>query len=239
MAYKRKKGHFRLRLSKRRKVSKKFSKVTAKKIVRKAVRLAQEKKQYDQTATNANFTTFTQAQFGTNIIKGTDLSDRVGTRVFLRGIRVDYTIENIQAPTTITRDFFTTFAVVKTWRDDSLQSMWFKTNSGNNRFAWNATSGKDQLDRTLNTTEYKLLGMKQVRTGALNTNSRAFQLNHGKMWIPINCHVTWYNTGETTPYARNEVKPNITFVMYNTDAATVGAAPDPVVTARLSWYFRE
>lgn len=213
--------------------------------INRALAKTQEQKLHDQDHSFSGGG-LTLSQYGVDIAKGNDKDKRIGDKVHLKGVRVQYHFEQINPGSDSdccrVRHYI---YVVCVKRDITLANYWYLKND-DTPLPWNTVDGDGywlHQHTRLNTKDYTVLGKKIMDTNPFQTNNSWATTNKtGAFYVPINLDIKWDDPSATLPYGQNKVRPNVFVVHYSSrldDGRTGSATPLSVQVMKLFWYYRE
>jgi len=189
---------------------------------------------------------FNEFQFGRDISKGTNKFNRIGDKILLTGLRVEYEIQHTNPLGVQTAPIYFKMYLVQSRQTFSTSSYWFRNNTDNDvlSFATQATNRPaGLLTAKLNTRDIKIHGSKTMRVVPRNTNLTGSYGRYGKTYFKMKTPTTvsFDNPGDTTPYPVNDIHPNISFVFLPIYADFIAGETEPTFNAKitLKWYFTE
>lgn len=218
------------------------AKTTVEKVVKKAIAKSQDQKNAVQAlpATSG----FNKVQFGTNIVPGpTNIDRRIGDHVFLKGVRIEYSFENVS---TATGNFapeleFNVF-VVQTKLDLDVEAKWFLDNNNEPQAFSAPTLASTKAMTRFNKQDIKIMHHFKRNMCPLSTNQQGPQIITGSYYVPIKKDIKWDDQGSTAPYAQNLVKPNIFVIFYylaKQNFTFTTPVPGAYSEINARWYYRE
>lgn len=217
--------------------------------------ITQEKKRFDALFGQAGVTLHQQEQrlVGSSIAIGGTSNARIGDTIYLKGIGIKGTVNNVSNASTATTAVPIVFKIwiVRTTRNSNPESYWFQIDNGDSNIGYNTGATLDpagDVSRSrlrLNAQEIKVLKFKQYTvypTRSLQQNFATYKsVNmYYEFKEPI---VLKYSTaiGAPTPFPADAITPNVWICWAATqpNLAPGITAPSVVANLKCTEYYRE
>lgn len=212
--------------------------------MKRVLAMSQEQKMFykSHTAPSTSFVTYC---LGTEIIKGTNKQNRIGDHIHIKGVRIQYTLEQF-GPTGMTGFAPSVYLVIGICRDlkrvGGLVNRWYLGND-DIPVSWTSVTGADKLIDRKNVKDIRIIHEKIIRADPAQTNASTYKpYRMGAYYVPLNYDLKYDNSTSGVPYALSDLSKEYHIYYY-----IVVVQNDPSLTASTGtsstlssfMYFRE